>query len=450
MVDVRFFVWNEALSVFKKHPMNDAAKLQSPGFVIIERGEVLYKHIVTDITQPLPTASTKLAQALSCPLGELTDLDEKIVMGLENFLESYDRRESFGAMSPSELQIDVSHRIGGGVESDVFKCYYKDLPVAVKCYKWKGFDAENLPSSMPSFAAEAAVLMALRHQNVLHVVGFGCDPPEYPFFLVTELLERGSLFNVLKLELAKRRGYSIPTATSSTSLSSSTIVLPNDEDAGVPFDAERRRNMLLDIARGMAFLHTCSPPVIHQDLKSLNVLVARDWTCKIADFGIATSLSLAARRRRLVEEAIGRWGASGGFTSSGSGAASHASSASNGTSRRPSDEVPGEHGGTKQWMAPELMVEDPPAATTKTDIFAFGVVMWEIATCKKPWLGLGRAEIKFRVSRGERLPVPDSPEDPFAWPVEFHRLVDECWNQDPSIRPEFRRIVKRLLKISIP
>ncbi len=50
-------------------------------------------------------------------------------------------------------------------------------------------------------------------------------------------------------------------------------------------DEKRRLLMALDIARGMHYLHTCKPPIVHRDLKTPNLLVDKDFGIKVADFG---------------------------------------------------------------------------------------------------------------------------------------------------------------------
>ena len=51
--------------------------------------------------------------------------------------------------------------------------------------------------------------------------------------------------------------------------------------AGLALDDKRRLRMALDVARGMNYLHSCRPPIVHRDLKSPNLLVDKDWTCKV-------------------------------------------------------------------------------------------------------------------------------------------------------------------------
>ncbi|KAK1372940.1 hypothetical protein POM88_000324 [Heracleum sosnowskyi] len=74
--------------------------------------------------------------------------------------------------------------------------------------------------------------------------------------IVTEFLPRGSLFRLLQRSTSR-------------------------------IDWRRRIHMALDIARGVNYLHHCSPPIVHRDLKSSNLLVDKNWTVKVGDFGLS-------------------------------------------------------------------------------------------------------------------------------------------------------------------
>ena len=178
--------------------------------------------------------------------------------------------------------------------------------------------------------------------------------------------------------------------------------------------SERKMSFLRDTAEGLEFLHSCKPPIIHQDVKSLNVLVSHDWTCKVSDFGIAKEIR---RRHFLLGNLIQRT-----------------------ESERETTE--NAHGGTVQWMPPESMQEEPVPPTTKVDVFAFGVIMWEVATRNRPWKSVPPREIARAVRAGQRLPIPFG-----AWPREFEKFVNECWHQLPDSRPEFKYCVKRLSRM---
>lgn len=105
---------------------------------------------------------------------------------------------------------------------------------------------------------------------------------------------------------------------------------------------DMRLRMVKNAANGMLHLHTRSPPIIHRDLKSPNLLLTSEWVVKVADMGLGT----------LAEEA------NVGITTSGS-------------IRNP------------RWMAPEVI--NGESATTSSDVYSFGVIMWELLTWEAPF-----------------------------------------------------------------
>jgi serine/threonine protein kinase len=56
---------------------------------------------------------------------------------------------------------------------------------------------------------------------------------------------------------------------------------------GLSLEPRVLRSILLDTALGMCYLHECEPPVIHRDLKSMNILLDEHGTAKVADFGLS-------------------------------------------------------------------------------------------------------------------------------------------------------------------
>lgn len=94
------------------------------------------------------------------------------------------------------------------------------------------------------------------------------------------------------------------------------------------------------IAKGMYYLHNQYPVVIHRDLKSPNVLLGTNVReVNLTDFGLS---------RLRVESLV--------------------------------DTGPG---GTPEWMAPELLRQQP--FNEQSDVFSFGVILWELVMCEKPW-----------------------------------------------------------------
>jgi surface protein len=160
-------------------------------------------------------------------------------------------------------------------------------------------------------------------------------------------------------------------------------------------------NMLLDIAYGMRYLHGRPSPVIHGDLKSLNILVGRDGSGKVADFGRSQSNSTN----------------------------SHQSQRGSGV-------------GTMGWTAPEVIDEGSSAVSLKADVYSFAIVMWECITQKIPWDGKTDGQIIKAIIKEQRPDVSDDMNK------DLRALMESCWSEDPKDRPHFDEIVERLEAIT--
>ncbi|KAJ1552618.1 hypothetical protein HK405_010631, partial [Cladochytrium tenue] len=430
----RFYLWNEMVAYAGKLDVRALkTSTQSPGICVVHENRLLYKYVVRDQYKAVPTNSAELFEALMCTLDPQEELEQIVEKGLGQFMYSVTNRPETANVETNELA--VIQQLGSGLESEVFLCQWTGILVAVKSFKVsaaaygpKGLsEQESLRISVTSFATEAALLMSLRHPNVIQVLGFGCEPPFRPF-LVTAFMPRGSLFDVI-------------------------------DDTDIPLPAARRRAMLLDTAAGMAFLHACKPPVVHQDLKSLNVLVDEDFRCRIGDFGIAR-LRRPDGTRRLFRRANAA-AAAGDNTGNSAAAVSpvpdasdrarakdypllalaanaglFAGFASGGAGGAAANATPPAHRGTMQWLAPECMVEPAPPPSRAADVFAFGVIMWEVAARLHPWPGLTQEQACVEVMAGRRNEVPPQLRRNKA-DEAFWRLVDRCWHADPAKRPAF-------------
>ncbi|KAL8576599.1 hypothetical protein ACOMHN_025074 [Nucella lapillus] len=200
-------------------------------------------------------------------------------------------------------------------------------------------------------------LRKLNHPNIISFKGVCTQAPCY--CIIMEYCPYGQLYEVL------RDGKEIPPA----------LVLDWSKQ----------------IASGMNYLH--SHKIIHRDLKSPNVLVAKNDVVKISDFGTSREWNEKSTKMSFA--------------------------------------------GTVSWMAPEVIRNEP--CNEKVDIWSYGVVLWEIITKEIPYKDVDSSAIIWGVgSNSIHLPVPDT------CPEGFKLLMQQCWSAKPRNRPSFRQILMHL------
>ncbi|XP_052621961.1 probable serine/threonine-protein kinase SIS8 isoform X2 [Lactuca sativa] len=146
--------------------------------------------------------------------------------------------------------ITLGERIGLGSYGEVYRGDWHGTEVAVK----KFLDQEVTVESLEEFKSEVGIMKRVRHPNVVLFMGAITRAPHLS--IVTEFLPRGSLYRL--------------------------IHRPNNQ-----LDIRRRLRIALDAARGMNYLHNCTPVIVHRDLKSPNLLVDKNWVVKVCDFGLS-------------------------------------------------------------------------------------------------------------------------------------------------------------------
>lgn len=174
-----------------------------------------------------------------------------------------------------------------------------------------------------------------------------------------------------------------------------------DEDP-TKIDWQLLMDICLDIALVLIHLNSLSEPISHGDLAARNILLHREAdgqiTAKLADFGLAIK---------------------------GTGSSSIIP---NSASIHP-----------YPWSAPEVF---EGIRTTKSDIYSFATVIWEVFSLgKQPWINCSLEEVKRNVSapNGRRL------EKPRNMPDRVYELLKQCWEPERHKRPEISE-VRRILE----
>ena len=96
-----------------------------------------------------------------------------------------------------------------------------------------------------------------------------------------------------------------------------------------------------------------------------------------------------------------------------------------------------------RWMAIESLYDN--IFTSKSDVWAFGIFMWEVVTLgATPYPGLSAAEVMKKVKdEGYRLEKPEHCRR------ELYNVMYYCWNDDANIRPTFSELVQLLDKLML-
>ena len=93
--------------------------------------------------------------------------------------------------------------------------------------------------------------------------------------------------------------------------------------------------------------------------------------------------------------------------------------------------------GTAAYMAPELLEDN--VFDEKSDVYSYGILLWEIYDRSVPWRGLQPMQIMRKVvDKRERPPLPSS------MPDDLRTLVGTCWSPGPDDRPDFQTIASVL------
>ncbi|GJW15106.1 MDIS1-interacting receptor like kinase 2-like protein [Tanacetum coccineum] len=285
---------------------------------------------------------------------------------------NYDGTIAYEDFISATEDFDLKYCIGTGGYGSVYEA---KLPsgktFALK--KLHRFEAKQ-PEFDQSFKNEVQVLTNLRHKNIVKLYGFclhnKCN------FLVYEYMEKGSLFCAL-----------------------------NHDELAVKVDWMKRVNIIKDVAHALAYMHhDCSPPIVHRDISSNNILLNSEMEGFVADFGAARLLDPDSSYQTVIA-------------------------------------------GTLGYIAPELAYS--MIVNERCDVYSFGVVALETIGGKHP--GDLLSSLNYSTSRGTML--ENILDQRLSYPTD--RLIEKeiiraghvalsCVLTDPKARPTMREVCQEL------
>ena len=270
----------------------------------------------------------------------------------------------------------VDHELGRGSYATVVELKYKGQKCAGKQIHEMLLVAGNEAYTIRRFEEECRLMSQVCHPNIVEFFGI--------------YFPKGSSIPILVMEfLPINLTYCI------------------EKEGSLPI--EMKYSILNDVAQGFFYLHSQTPPIIHRDLSSNNVLLTTNMKAKISDLGVARILNMTPLQVSRMTQVPGT----------------------------PAYNI----------MPPEVMVEKP-VYDTSIDKFSYGILMIHIFSGKWPIPQIGQIR-----TEGEKLiPVTEAERrQTFLKAIgDDHPLmvlILRCINNNPEMRPLTSEIVEELAKI---
>jgi serine/threonine protein kinase len=151
---------------------------------------------------------------------------------------------------------------------------------------------------------------------------------------------------------------------------------------------ETTLRVLEGVAAGMYHIH--EEKILHRDLAARNVLLSSSMDAMVADFGLSAKTAGGATQESYFRGAL-------------------------------------------KYMAPESLRNN--MFSTKSDVWSFGVLTWEVLTRAAPFADLNLQDAAKKIKKGLTLPLPVDCPSPLAL------ILEQCWCQQPESRPSFDQFV---------
>ncbi|CAF3425549.1 unnamed protein product [Rotaria socialis] len=258
-------------------------------------------------------------------------------------------------------QVILEQLIATASSGNVYKGRWSNSKVVVKELKISAMKGQE----RQEFVKAVTMLTRIRHENIVQHLGACIEEPDR-YLVISELLPLGSLNGILRNKVLE-------------------------------FTWPDRWSIAKQITSAILYLHTyCSPPLIHKDIKSSNILLdyyggdRRKYRAKVNDFGL--------------------------------------------------DQIHGSVG-TLAWSAPEtLRTMNRRVFNAASDVYSLGVVMWELATGEVPYANQSSEDIIRCICSGQQLSISYEHISRI-----YANILYQTWNEDTDERLSCEQVYVRLV-----
>jgi serine/threonine protein kinase len=270
-------------------------------------------------------------------------------------------------IDPTDLEFTKS--LGQGASGEVFQGTFKGEPVAIKVLKTNNTDAET-----EEFKKEFSVLVSFNSPYIIRFRG-ACLADK--LCMVMEFCPHGSLYDLLRAP-------------------------------DFVMTWERFFVFAIETTAGLAVLHKAKPSILHRDMKTLNLLVDKDYHAKLCDFGLSrfntgSNLQTLSKCR-----------------------------------------------GTYAYIAPE--VYNCETFTTKSDVYSVAIILWELAyrtingKYLRPFQEFKHIQFDFQVLI-QACKMKLRPTLPPQTPPPLEQLIKQCWHENRDSRLESWELIAALKQL---
>nr|XP_027077438.1 MDIS1-interacting receptor like kinase 2-like [Coffea arabica] len=288
----------------------------------------------------------------------------------------FDGREMYKQILKATEDFNATFCIGEGGYGSVYKVKLPSADVVAV----KRLHHSSEMTDRNGFLNEIKALTNIRHRNIVKLYGF-CSNSKHSI-LVYEYLERGSLANILSKEAAAKK-----------------------------LDWQKRVNIIKGVAYALSYMHhDCSPPIVHRDISSNNILLDSEYEAHVSDFGTA----------KLLKKDSSNWSALAG---------------------------------TYGYIPPEFAYT--MQVTEKCDVYSFGILALEIIKGKYPGDYIsqllcptpGTGNLQLEDMLDQRLSHPTKEVEEAL--ISIIKIARGCVAANPNSRPTMY-IVSELLAVGAP